>query len=60
MQKILEATQFIQSKILSQPTIGIILGSSLGSLADEIKQAFIIPYDEIPHFAKSNAIGHAN
>lgn len=60
MQKILETKEFIQSKISDTPTIGIILGSGLGILADEIENKISIPYEEIPHFAKSNAVGHAN
>lgn len=55
-----QTVQFIQEKIQIQPEIGLILGSGLGSLADEIQDAVSIPYSEIPHFAKSDAIGHAN
>lgn len=57
---ILEAKQFITSKTDLVPEIGIILGSGLGSLADEMENATVIPYKEIPHFAESSAIGHAN
>ncbi|GHH99088.1 purine-nucleoside phosphorylase [Neobacillus kokaensis] len=60
LQDILEAKNFILSKTSAQPTIGMILGSGLGTLADEIENAVIIPYSEIPHFAKSEAVGHAN
>ncbi|MGM9956644.1 MAG: purine-nucleoside phosphorylase [Peribacillus sp.] len=60
LQEILETRDFIMSKTDNQPTIGMILGSGLGSLADEIENPFKIPYSEIPHFAKSEAIGHAN
>lgn len=60
MEKILETKEFIQSKLPDTPTIGIILGSGLGMLADEIEDKISIPYEEIPHFAKSNAVGHAN
>ncbi|WP_042477338.1 purine-nucleoside phosphorylase [Bacillus ndiopicus] len=59
-EDILAAKQFIMDKITEQPTIGMILGSGLGPLADEIENAVTIPYNEIPHFAKSSAIGHAN
>lgn len=38
----------------------MILGSGLGTLADEIANPFTIPYSEIPYFAKSEAVGHAN
>src|SRR5690606_31197616 len=57
---IMEAKDYILSKTDQQPTIGMILGSGLGSLADEIENAIVIPYNEIPHFARSEAVGHAN
>ncbi|MBA9026826.1 purine-nucleoside phosphorylase [Peribacillus huizhouensis] len=60
LQDILEAREFILSKTDYRPAIGMILGSGLGNLADEIENPFKIPYSEIPHFAKSEAIGHAN
>jgi purine-nucleoside phosphorylase len=39
--------------------VGIILGSGLGPLADEVQDATVIPYAEIPHFAVSTVAGHA-
>ncbi|ASR47422.1 purine-nucleoside phosphorylase [Paenibacillus kribbensis] len=60
MQDIQEARDFIISKTSYRPTIGMILGSGLGTLADEIANPFTIPYSEIPYFAKSEAVGHAN
>ncbi|NWL87200.1 MULTISPECIES: purine-nucleoside phosphorylase [unclassified Paenibacillus] len=59
-QQILEAKDFIMSKINDRPAIGLILGSGLGTLADDIENPVTIPYAEIPHFAKSSAVGHAN
>lgn len=55
-----QARDFIKGLTDYTPEIGLILGSGLGSLADEIKNPITIPYTEIPHFAKSGAIGHAN
>ncbi|GAF11245.1 purine nucleoside phosphorylase [Bacillus sp. JCM 19046] len=60
IQEIKEATDFIQSKTTHKPEAGIILGSGLGNLADDIEDAVEIPYEDIPHFSKSAAIGHAN
>ena len=60
MKDIIETRDFILSKTKERPVIGMILGSGLGMLADDIKNAVKIPYSEIPHFAKSEAIGHAN
>ncbi|MFM1652799.1 purine-nucleoside phosphorylase [Brevibacillus sp. B_LB10_24] len=56
--KILEAKQFIEEKIASRPQVGLVLGSGLGVLADEIEDAVVIPYHEIPHFTKSTVEGH--
>lgn len=57
--EIKRATAYIQNKTEYQPQIGLILGSGLGPLADEIEAADSIPYTEIPHFPTSNVPGHA-
>lgn len=54
-----EAATYIRSQCDIQPQIGLILGSGLGDLADEISNATIIPYREIPHFPSSTVAGHA-
>ena len=41
-----------------QPLVGIVLGSGLGKLADEIQDPLVIPYSELPGFPVSTAIGH--
>ena len=40
------------------PQLGIVLGSGLGRLADEIEDPLVIPYKRIPGFPVSTAIGH--
>lgn len=57
--RILEAAGYIR-KIAGgiNPEIGIILGSGLGRLADDISDAVIIPYRDIPNFPVSTATGH--
>jgi purine-nucleoside phosphorylase len=57
--QIAESVALIRSRWSGAPKVGIILGSGLGSLADEIAERVAIPYAEIPHFAQSTAIGHA-
>jgi purine-nucleoside phosphorylase len=54
-----EAASFIKSRVQIKPTIGMILGSGLGVLADEIEEASVIDYHEIPHFPVSTVEGHA-
>lgn len=53
------SAQYIKGKFSSTPTIGLILGSGLGVLADEIEDAIKIPYEEIPEFPVSTVEGHA-
>ncbi len=54
-----EAAEFIRTKTDLVPEIGLILGSGLGALADEIPNPTVIPYDQIPHFPVSTVAGHA-
>jgi purine-nucleoside phosphorylase len=42
-----------------RPTLGIILGSGLGRLADEITDAVSIPFDDLPGWPVPSAPGHA-
>lgn len=53
-----EAAQFIKNKLRNKPSVGLILGSGLGVLAEEITNAVAIPYKEIPHFPESTVAGH--
>ncbi len=59
MTKILEASQFILSKISKKPKVGIVLGSGLGIYIDQIQDKMIIPYQEIPHFKRTSVEGHS-
>ena len=54
-----EAVDFIRSKTNIKPDFGMILGSGLGELADEIENKVVIPYKEIPNFSVSTAPSHA-
>ncbi|MEH7390199.1 purine-nucleoside phosphorylase [Bacillus sp. JJ1474] len=58
-QKIQQAAQFLKGKYKQQPLIGLILGSGLGVLGDEVEDALKIPYNEIPNFPVSTVEGHA-
>jgi purine-nucleoside phosphorylase len=39
--------------------IGLVLGTGLGPLADEVEDGIVIPYADIPHFPQSGVTGHA-
>ncbi len=56
--KIKETVSFIENRIQQKPHIGIILGSGLGQLADEIEVSEKIAYTEIPNFPISTVKGH--
>lgn len=53
-----EAVAAIRSQWNEQPHAGIILGTGLGSLVEQIDVAAAIDYDEIPNFPRSTAISH--
>lgn len=58
-EKIGQAVRMIQDRSPVRPRIGLILGSGLGILAEEIEEAVTLPYEEIPHFPVSTVEGHA-
>lgn len=58
MQKVKETAAFLQEKYNNRPTIGLILGSGLGVLAEQIEDSVHIPYEEIPNFPVSTVVGH--
>lgn len=53
------AADFIQRQTALRPRVALVLGSGLGSFADEFTEAAKIPFGEIPNFPKSTADGHA-
>jgi purine-nucleoside phosphorylase len=53
------AAKLILAKTRLRPKIALVLGSGLGAFADELTEAARIPYEKIPGFPRSTAIGHA-
>lgn len=56
--QVLDACQFIRSQWNRDPHAGIILGTGLGPLVEQIEVEAAIEYELIPHFPKSTAISH--
>lgn len=54
-----EAAKFVLAQTSLHPQVAVVLGSGLGTFADDMSDAVRVPYSKIPHFAKSTAIGHA-
>src|SRR5689334_4195003 len=57
--KLREAMAFVQQSGAVEPVIGLVLGSGLGALADELDDAVRLPYATIPHHPTSTVPGHA-
>jgi purine-nucleoside phosphorylase len=57
-EQIEQARAAIASRAATTPRVGMILGSGLGSLADELDDAVVVPYAEIPGFPRSTVHGH--
>ena len=58
MQKIREATDYLSQQGVKDPVVGIILGTGLGKLVDEIKVLKKISYEHIPNFPVSTVEFH--
>lgn len=59
MDKIIESYNFIKDRVTYVPDVAVILGSGLGSLADEVTDRTEIKYADIPNFPVSTVKGHA-
>ena len=59
LERIQETAAFLRSKMRTQPQTAIILGTGLGSLANEITDKYEIGYETIPNFPVSTVEGHS-
>lgn len=59
-QALEEAAAYLKNKLGTwRPETGLVLGSGLGDLAEQIQNPVVIPYGEVPHFPVSTVEGHA-
>jgi purine-nucleoside phosphorylase len=58
-KQIIEAVGYIQNLYSTKPSVGVVLGSGLGSFTKEIIIEKEIPYSHIPHFPLSTVEGHS-
>jgi len=59
LKKIKNTVKYLNENTELRPKIGIILGTGLGGLVDEIKIEKSISYEDIPHFPVSTVEGHS-
>jgi purine-nucleoside phosphorylase len=53
------ALQYLQTHTSVRPQLAVVLGSGLGGFAEELEDPIEIPYEEIPNWPRSTAVGHA-
>ncbi|RLD52241.1 MAG: purine-nucleoside phosphorylase, partial [Bacteroidetes bacterium] len=58
LKKIEEIAKFVNKKVDFKPEIGIVLGTGLGGLVNEIEITATLAYKDIPHFPVSTVEGH--
>ncbi len=56
---VVQSADFIKENTPQSGDVGIILGTGLGSLADDVDERHVLSYENIPHFPKSTVRFHA-
>ena len=59
VEQIKEAKNYIESQGIHDAQIGIVLGTGLGNLAEQIEKEKEVPYEDIPHFPVSTVESHS-
>jgi purine-nucleoside phosphorylase len=54
-----EARKYLEARVARSPRVAVVLGSGLGAFAAELEDAIEVPYEEIPGWPRSTAVGHA-
>ena len=58
LQKIQEAHQYVLRHMNGKPKIGLVLGSGLGNILNDMTEKVEIPLSVIPYFEKPTTVGH--
>ncbi len=53
------SARFLRQKVTSGIDVAVVLGSGLGVFAETLSEPVIVPYEEIPDFARSTVEGHS-
>jgi purine-nucleoside phosphorylase len=54
----IEAAVVVRQRTVHRPHVGLILGSGLNALADQVQDAVRIPYADIPYYGRTSVAGH--
>jgi purine-nucleoside phosphorylase len=58
LEMIAEAVDFLKSRVKLAPRVGLITGTGLGEVTQNLEVALRLSYEEIPHFPRSTTVGH--
>ena len=58
LDKIEQSVEFIRKRARVEPKVGIILGSGLGDVVDDLEIDDVIEYSEIPNAPRTAAVRH--
>ncbi len=58
-ERVEHAARTIRARWTEDARVALVLGSGLGAFADDLKDSVVVPYEEVPGFARSTVEGHA-
>ena len=58
LEKLNAAVEFLRPRVLTQAKVGVVLGTGLGGLADEVKVSARVSFDDIPHLSATGVASH--
>lgn len=59
IEKLEQAAEFLRPRVLSRAKVGVVLGTGLGALADEVKVSARVSFSDIPHLPQPSVTSHA-
>ncbi|CAG1770205.1 purine-nucleoside phosphorylase [uncultured bacterium] len=58
IEKLDAAVEFLRPRVLAKASVGIVLGTGLGKLAEEVKVSARVAFEDIPHLAGTSVASH--
>ena len=57
-EKVQAAADSVKKRLECEPLIGLVLGTGLGGIVEQIEKPVVMPYADIPHHPTCTAPGH--
>src|SRR3954463_16294939 len=58
-ERVEHTARTVRARYNEEVRVALVLGSGLGAFADDLEESVVIPYEELPGFARSTVEGHA-